>query len=313
MLTMAPPGAHHAGPGKITNMAHRHAFTLVGTRHIFGVHMTQYHCEIHKYQLVMEFTLPKAVHARLNELQKAFPSDFFVLCNKANPTPHGAPGGSKKKQANEFSIPELVARRETFSADIFQGLPPMPPPDEQGEHYFPWNESVCIPAIPDVEVTIRRTVMFRPFAHHESLPPYATYLVFGRGDEAHMTNLQTAHLASGQFQPQAFGPDYDHVMSLKGSTKDWLEPAMLEAGIVMTAPDVPLVDAGSGAPTIPCNTPFKYNREFTLMYRAIGPSQTLTAGHSPLFCTAVCNSGSMIPCPPKEACHISPMPEDYIV
>ena len=39
--------------------------------------------------------------------------------------------------------------------------------------------------------------------------------MWGKGDDAHLTNLQTARLHSGPFQTLSFGPDYDHVQSLR--------------------------------------------------------------------------------------------------
>jgi hypothetical protein len=249
--------------------------------------------------------LPPEAHQALCDLRKAYPSDFFVMCNQ-NETEQSSVIDVQPKR---FSIPELVARRETFVANIFQGIRPFE--GEPGEHFFPWSADRCRPAIRDIQVEVVRTVMFRPFAHHQALPDYATYLLFGRDDEAHMTNLQTARLATGRFEAPSFGPDYDHVMSLAGSTRDWLEDVMLEAGVVVTVPSVRLTDPTTGAPTIPCDWSFRKGDEMDLMYRGLGPARPVVAGHSFLFCTAVCNSPDQIPCPPDQACHISLMPEKY--
>ncbi|PHQ97424.1 MAG: hypothetical protein COB40_04645 [Marinosulfonomonas sp.] len=297
MLVMAPPEEHK----DVWNHPHQHAFTLVGDKQFFGVHMTQYHCEIHKYQIILKLSFAKKADAdKLRKMRRSYPSDFFVLCNQKNDDEIGP--------QKEFSIPDLASgRRSEFVGDIFQGI--RWPDEEPDEHFFPWSKDRCAPAIKDVRVTVERIVLFRPFAHHEQLPPYATYWLFGDGDEAHMTNLQNAALASNPFQAAAFGPDYDHVMSLQ-KAPDWLDAPLLEAGVIVTVPAVPLVDFETGEPTIPCEPLFRAGEPIEVLYRGIGPARHVTAGHSFLQCTAVCNSESMIPCP-ENPCYISPMPEKY--
>ncbi len=291
---------HHEPPA-VENPPHQHAFTIVGEEHLFGVHMTQYHCEVHKYQIILKLSLPDKVHQKFKTLRRSYPSDFFVLCNQK--------GREESGENKEFSIPELAAgRRKVFTGDIFQGIRPLE--GDPGPHFFPWDLKRVIPAIEDIAVTVDRIVMFRPFDHHQQLPPYATYWLFGQGEEAHMTNLQTASLATSPFEPEAFGPDYDHVMSL-AKAPGWLEETLLEAGIVVTVPSVPLRDAESGSPTIPCGIPFRVDQDIELLYRGIGPARTVTAGHTYLHCTEVCNSPSMIPCSGDDACHISVMPKKY--
>lgn len=296
MLRMAPPEAHP----DVWNFAHQHAFTLTGYEQVFGVHMTQYHCEVHKYQIILKLKLKPADLKAFRKLRTAYPSDFFVLCNQKNDESIGP--------EKEFSIPDLASGRRTeFFADIFQGI--YWPDEEPDEHFFPWSRDRVAPAIENVLVTVERIVLFRPFAHHEQLPPYATYWLFGDGDEAHMTNLQNAALATNRFQPMEFGPDYDHVMSLQ-KAPDWLDKPLLEAGIVVTVPAVPLVDPASKVPTIPCDPPFRSGDLIEVMYRGLGPARTVTAGHSFLHCTTVCNSPSQFPCG-ETACHLSEMPEKY--
>ncbi len=292
--------AHHEKPA-VENPPHQHAFTIVGEEQLFGVHMTQYHCEIHKYQIILKLTLPDKDHRKFKVLRDAYPSDFFVLCN--------GKGEEETGENMEFSVPDLASgRRRVFTGNIFQGIRPFD--GDPGEHFFPWDLDQVMPAIPNVTVTVERIVLFRPFAHHQVLPRYATYWLFGQGSEAHMTNLQTAALATSPFEPEAFGPDYDHVLSL-AKAPEWLQDSMLEAGIVVTVPAVPLVDPETGAPTIPCKTPFLADESIDLMYRGVGPARQVIAGPTFLHCTAVCNSPSMIPCSGEDACHISVMPKKY--
>ncbi|NHX28272.1 hypothetical protein HA397_30515, partial [Escherichia coli] len=164
---------------------------------------------------------------------RAYPSDCFFLCNQKNDDSIGP--------QKEFSIPDLASGRRTeFWADIFQGI--YWPTEDPGEHFFPWSRDRATPAIENVLVTVERVQMFRPFSHNATLQPYATYWLWGEGKEAHMTNLQHAALASDPFQPAAYGPDYDHVMSLSDAPA-WLDKPMLEAGVIVTVPAVRLTDA----------------------------------------------------------------------
>jgi hypothetical protein len=53
-----PPRLRFEKP-EVHNDPCQHAFILVGHQRIYGVHMTQYHCEKHKYQLILHIALPK--------------------------------------------------------------------------------------------------------------------------------------------------------------------------------------------------------------------------------------------------------------
>lgn len=284
---------------KLENAKHQHAFILVGERQLFGVHMTQYHCELHKYQIILKLKLPEFVYQQYLELRRDNPNDTFVLCN-AKALKHDA------AEIREFSIPELASGRLTsFTGNIFQGIRPLSPQEiATDEHFFPWAKKYVRPVIEEFTVTVERIVTFRPFDHLHSLPEFATYLLFGDGasGEAHMTNLQTARLVTGPFEPQIFGPDYDHVMSLV-KRPEWLpQDEMLEAGVVVTTPKVRLVDPTTGAPTIPDHAPFAAGEEIDLLYRGVGQVLKAVAGSTYLYATAVCNSeGFFVEHPPYDS------------
>lgn len=282
---------HHAD--QVENEPHQHAFILVGERQLFGVHMTQYHCELHKYQIILKLNLPDDVYDEYMTFRNNNPDDTFVLCNAKNRD------NMKTREVRSFSVPDLGSGRVTkFSANIFQGIRPLSPEEVAADsHFFPWAKKYTHPVISEFEVTVERIVTFRPFDHLHTLPEYATYLLFGIGTsadgapaEAHMTNLQTASLVSSAFEPQVFGPDYDHVLSL-ADCPDWLSQAsMLEAGIVVTTPMVRLTDPATGQPTIPAQQPFAAGSEINVLYRGIGPSRSVTAGKTYLYATTICNS-----------------------
>lgn len=292
-------GKHHAHeahrpPDFLSNHPHQHAFLVVGDKTLFAVHMTQYHHEEHKYQLVMKVVLPPAARTMLEKTKKKFPQDTFVLCNDDH---------------DLFMVPDLPAgRKRTFRGNLFQGLPAFTEKDEADPHFFPWDKRRTTPLVPDIEVEVERIVTFRPFAHHLRQPDFATYLLWGEGDEAHMTNLQTARLASGPFEVPAFGPDYDHVMSLRGAP-DWLDGPLLEAGIVVSVPSLRLHDARTGAPTIPIGVPFAAGEAVSVLYRGLPPERVVTAGNSVLAGTAVCNSPGLVDAPPDKALVMSATPK----
>jgi len=279
--------AHEPAP-QVENEPHRHAFVLVGERQLFGVHMTQYHCELHKYQIILKLKLPDEIYDEYLKKRDCFPNDSFVLCNAKN-GPESKPG-----EIREFCIPDLGSGRVTeFTANIFQGFRPISAEEEaKDSHYFPWDEKYCVAMLGEFTATVERIVLFRPFDHLEQLPVYARYYLFGDADsgETHMTNLQTARLITDAFAPPVFGPDYDHVLSL-AARPDWLlQDALLEAGVVITTPAVRLVDPQSGAPTIPAQQPFAEDQPIEVLYRGIQPVRKVVAGPSYSYCTPVCNS-----------------------
>lgn len=270
----------HCGPAPqfISNHPHQHAFLLVGDDAHFGVHMTQYHHEEHKYQLVMKVTLPVEAQLKLEKTRAQYPLDSFVLCND---------------DSDHFMVPELPARRRvTFKGNIFQGLPDLSGVDMEAPHFFPWDLKRTTPLVADIEVTVERIVTFRPFAHHMIQPEFATYLLFGEGEEAHMTNLQTARLATGPFEAPLFGPDYDNVMSLKAAP-EWLDKPLLEAGVVVTVPSMRLNDPETGEHFLPDEKPFKDGENLTVLYRGMGAPLTVTVKNTVLAATAVCNSAEL--------------------
>ena len=311
----------HGVGDQLTNEAHQHAFFLVGKERLFGVHMTQFHCELHKYQVIFQLWLPNEVYQQYIELRAANPKDSFLLCNAKDTK------NSLNTDVRSFSIPDLVSgnlkapslesgKTNKFSANIFQGIRPLSEAEIAADsHFFPWAKKYVKPAIGEFEVTVKRIVCFRPFDHLATLPLYARYLIWGdaKSGETHMTNLQNASMVSNVFEPQVFGPDYDHVMSL-AARPDWLEQddSILEAGIVVSTPIVQLLDADSGEPTIPDKQPFPEGSEIEVLYRGIGPTRKVTAGPSVLFATAVCNSPRFFferPTYNNYLDHLPPVPE----
>jgi len=319
---MVTYNAHEPVP-QVENEPHQHAFVIVGKEQLFGVHMTQYHCELHKYQIILKLELPAKVYDEYVLLREQFPNDTFVLCNAKGPA-HGNP---PSKVYRSYSIPDLASGLvEKFTANIFQGIRPLSHEEIAADsHFFPWAKKYAKASIGEFEAKVTRIVYFQPFDHLQELTEYARYFLFGddKSGETHMTNLQTASLVTSPFEPQVFGPDYDHVMSL-AERPDWLEqPSMLEAGIVISTPIVRLVDPHTGEPTLPAKLPFEVGSNIDALYRGIGPARSIKAGPTYLFCTEVCNSprfftpradyDSYLDSLPtfEPFCHFSQMPKRY--
>ncbi|MFN3847156.1 MAG: hypothetical protein ACK4RZ_15240 [Paracoccaceae bacterium] len=260
---------------RIENHPHQHAMTLVGHDTVFAVHMTQFYMEEHKYQLIFEVTFPTEIAAALDGHRRRHPRDWFVLSND---------------ESDLFTIPEVASgRKTTYRAQIFQGLPDFDHKAEENPHFYPWSPDRVRPLLTDFTVTVGRIVMFRPFVHHNSLQDHASYLLWGKGREAHMTNLQNALMSSDRFDALSFGPDYDHVLSLRERPLG-LDDAQLEAGIAVSVPSVRLRKKANGEQCIPATNPFQPGAQVQLLYRGIQPGLTVIAGECFLYGTAVCNS-----------------------
>jgi hypothetical protein len=283
---------------RIVNPPHRHAFSLVGHKHVFGVHMTQYTHEVHKYQVIFKLGLPEHALETYRQHRAAYPDAFIVLGNDG---------------ADEFCVPAIAAGEKTsFMGAIYHGMPLMSADQLEDPHFFPWDPSRTEPIISTLEVSVERLVLFRPFSHNLEHPEFATYYLFGEEDEAHMTTLQTARVSGGVLEPYAFGPDYDHVMSLE-KAPDWLDGTLLKAGVPVSTPKVRLRDPKTGELTIPWQPPFEKGETVEVLYRGLAPSRFVTAGDTVLCTTSIGNSESTDPAPPDDYMHITPMPPRYMI
>ncbi|MEP1200258.1 hypothetical protein [Tateyamaria sp.] len=297
-------------PKYVTNMPHQHALILVGCETVYGVHMTQYHHEEHKYQMILELDLPDHVKTRYQEIRKTWPEMPIILCNDIN---------------DPLMVPDLGGgTRRNFDANFFVGLFPLDllkPEEEESMHFFPWSADIMKPVMDEVfEVIVKRVVLFRPFNHQELLPEYANYVIWGEGSEAHMTHWQTAHKTSDKYNAPAYGPDYDHIMSLKYAP-DWVNPSLLRAGITVSVPSIRLRVPGKKRKVeIPSTRPFHYNKKFEVLYRGIGQPYEVKAGHTFVFGPQVSTSPAVMPVPdpsdpknenPELTLFMAPAPKEY--
>ena len=288
-----PPKLAYHEP-EVHNDPCQHAFILVGLDRIFGVHMTQYHCEKHKYQLILHVELPEKAREEYLRQRDLYPDDTFILCNRIE---------------DKCSVPSLGGfERKGFTGAIYRGF--RPPPEPEPEHWFPWNDDDTLAVIDKIKVKIARVVLWRPFAHHEPAPDTASYFMWGHGGEAHMTDLQTAKLLTGPHVPPLFGLDQDHVMSLDHAP-EWVSGEMLNAGIVVSVPSIPRKDPETGKTWLLPKPPFNKGDPFAVMYRGIQPPRHVVAGTSFLWSSMVNNSPELVPVTPNMSMIISAMPKKY--
>ena len=295
-----PPKLRFEQP-EVHNDPCQHAFILVGHQRIYGVHMTQYHCEKHKYQLILHIDLPKEAREEYLRQRELYPDDTFILCNRIE---------------DKCSIPSLGGGlKKSFTGAIYRGF--RPPPDPEPEHWFPWNDQETLAVINKIKVKIERIVLWRPFTHQEPAPDTASYFMWGPEEagpdgkaEAHMTSLQTAELLTGPHEPPLFGLDQDHVMSLDHAP-EWAAGEMLNAGIVVSVPSIRRRDPETGHTMLLPKPPFDKGGTFQVMYRGIQPPRHVKAGPTFLWGSAVCNSPALVPVTPNMELIISPMPEKY--
>lgn len=251
-----------------------HAFVMLGSKTLFLCHLTMYKWEPHMFQFVVEATLPDAAMERYRKEHQAHPKDTYFLGNSPQ---------------DLMTLPEIQSgKRTNFLCDVFRGMPPI-------YDHWPWEGMT--PVIANVRVTVKRIVYFRLFSLNMLPPETLTYIVFGSGDEAHMTNYQTKD------------PDFDQVVSLEEAPK-WVPARELEAGIVIDIPDIPRVPAppqGSTEPppTVHCSNPLTESSLVKARYRAAGDSKEIRIGTSYWFCTKIANN--IDPCP-KSTCHCASLP-----
>ncbi|MEL6957705.1 MAG: hypothetical protein AAGL89_01990 [Pseudomonadota bacterium] len=293
----------HAVPTPdVRNGPCQHAFALMGRETIFAVHLTQYHCDKHRYQVILRISLPDDAREEFLRMRAEHPDAGFFFCNGEAPD-------------EKFSIPALGAgniqwqgARGVMQGNIFYGFrgPKIdpPPPD-----WFPWNLADTIPMIANVSVIVERVVLFRPFSLGDIAPPKATYMIFGQGDEAHMTNIQTGQLVTGPRDLPLYGLDVDHIMSLDHAP-EWLDKDMLEAGTIVTLPAVDRYDA-QGDLIVHEKPPFDIGDPVMCLYRGLQPARALTAGSTWFYSSEVCNSHELTLTTPGINTIVTEMPTRY--
>jgi hypothetical protein len=181
--------------------------------------MPMFTMENHMYEVILRASLPVDIMQRYQTDKKANPTTAYNLINIED---------------DPFTLPQVQSGEVTsFTADIFKGYS-----NDGGGTPGPLFAG-------KVPVEIQRVIYFRHFDFDFQYPAHLTYLLFGSGSEAHMTNYISRD------------PDFQHILTL-ASVPDWLSPAQLESVVQVNIVDIP------GTP-VPCSNPLtqsKYNVHF---------------------------------------------------
>lgn len=246
----------------------QHAFTILGDKALFLVHMTMFMMEAHALQAILRISLPDEIIAALRTERQANPGTTYFLGNS---------------ETDLLTMSEIQAGvRTRYNADVFRGIPWAP-----SYAFWPWRGTR--PVFANVPVTIDRVVHFRRFDLNMNRPNNPTYLLFGEGEEAHLHNLQIAP------------PEYDHVLSLAGRP-DWLHPTQLAAGAPINFPDLKTCPKGCKCDA-PCQDPLPPGF-YPIQYRGTETVRQIQVARTWWFSTKVVNP--MDPCaatdtiPPEE-------------
>lgn len=193
----------------IKNKPDRHAFLLVGEKTLFLCHQLMTHMEGHSYEFIIEIEIPDPIKKSiLADRAKNDHSHYFA-----------------NQKGGEFTLPGLVAGlKKEFVADVWTGVPDSDPPKVLPQP--PWGHPDPIPpTFYDVPVTILRIVHYRHINRNENSRRFEDYVLFGRGEEAHI-------LHSIIWQPE-----YDHVASLSVAP-DWIDEEQLISSIMVSIPEL---------------------------------------------------------------------------
>jgi len=264
--------SNHSHEDPIVDAADRHAFVVLGTQTIFLCHLTMFHMEDHMYQLVLrvrfsDYGMRQYLHER-----KDNPNTTFFLGNS---------------DRDLLTLPEIqTGTRASFCADVFRDIPDKPVYDE-----WPWTG--IPPAIDYLPVTVERVVCYRHFDFNLGYPEKLSYMLFGFGNEAHMTNYQTREW------------DFDQVVSLLEAPQ-WLPLKQLEAGVGITIPALPIRPAGEKTY---CSDPLtKATYDVTYAGKRI-PANQITIGYHHWFSTKIVNETNPCAPPPKQKVRYRPWRE----
>ena len=190
-------GSHMAAGGAgIIHHPHLHGFVVAGHETIFLCHLPVFHEEIHRYQLILRVTLPDSQLAKYRQLRQCYPEDTFILGNIPN---------------DPMTLLTLISgARKAFIGEMFRGFP---------------GEQSNKPVMQNIPVTIEKVVYARHFDATFDYPPYLTYIIFGAGNEAHLTHYLSR------------SPDFHHITTLN-TLPTWLPQPQLFTGVTLNFPTI---------------------------------------------------------------------------
>ena len=207
LLGAARRAPSQTDPDPIVDAPGTHNFFMFGRKALYVSHMPMFTVEKHMYQVILRVSLPDAV----------------MRGYLAGQGPHRTPW-NLMNSAEEITLPQIKAGTLTsFEVDVYKD-------------YSNADAAPVEPAFArNVTLTVDEVVHFRHFGFDIPRPRHRTYLLFGRGGEAHL-----AHYI-------ARDPDFEHIVTL-GSAPAWLSPDQLAACAEICLADVPSLP-------IPCADP----------------------------------------------------------
>jgi hypothetical protein len=181
----------------IIDMPGTHNFFMFGSKALYVSHMPMFTVEKHMYQVILRVTLPDAV----------------MRGYRARQGPRRTPWNLVNSE-HQYTLPQIKAGTLTsFKVDVYE--------DYSNADAAP----VGSPFATNVPLRVDEVVHFRHFDFNIPRPQHLTYLLFGRGGEAHIEHYI------------ARDPDFQHIVTLK-SAPAWLSPDQLAASAEISLADV---------------------------------------------------------------------------
>ena len=204
----------------VNDTANYHGMFMLGQETLFLCHMPMFTKACHMYQMIIEASLPAEVMSAYINDRRNTPNLVYNLINS-----DGTP----------FTLPALAIGEITeYPVDIYQDY------SNQGD-----GEPLNL-LYSGVTLKVERVVYYRHFDFNFSYPENLTYILFGKGNEAHLS-----HFISKD-------PDYQHLLTLDRAP-NWLASDELQASV-----HVNFVDLTSGS--VCCQNPLT-KEHYPVMYQ----------------------------------------------
>jgi hypothetical protein len=197
LLGAARPVPSQASP--IIDPPGVHNFFMFGSKTLYIEHMPMFTEEKHMYQVILRADLPDTVMRGYRARQGGAHRTPWNLVNSAK----------------LYTLPQVKAGTlSTIGVDVYA--------DYSNADAAPTGS----PFATDVPLTVREVVHFRHWDFNIPRPQNLTYLLFGRGGEAHLSHYI------------ARDPDFQHIVTLR-SAPAWLSADQLAAGAEICFSGVP--------------------------------------------------------------------------
>lgn len=207
----------------ITDTPNQHNMFILGEETLFVAHMPMFWKEDHRYQVILRVSLPDQVMQAIADAKAADPDAVPNLVNS---------------KSNTLILPDIGSGAISgFDVDVFAG-------------YDGGSGNTSVPLAEGVPLRVEQVVEFRHFDFDFAYPARSTYLVFGRGNEAHMARYLSHE------------PDFQHLLTLP-APPGWIDEAQLAAGFHVN------IDGITGS-DVPCSDPLT-RPEYEVTFQGLDP------------------------------------------